>query len=188
MSVWDELRFGPERTLNLREALPTAAEAVRRADRWLREQQVRGAAEVLVVTGRGSHSIDGIAVLRESVAKLLTSLRKRGVVASHQEHNPGAFAVQLAPLRTLLEAPARGGDTRRVGTVPAFEGLDAETSDLLRQLAERSLDALGVAATPSRLRDEMHRHVAVLVPALPPSKQLDEQLRAAIRSALEQYD
>lgn len=188
MSVWDELRFGPDRTLNLRETLPTAANAVRRADNWLREQQVRGATEVLIVTGRGSHSIDGIAVLRSAIAKLLTSLRKRGVVASHQEHNPGAFAVQLAPLRTLLEAPAREGETRRVAKLLDFAGLEAETNDLLRQLAERSLHALGVVATTERLQDEMHRHLAVLVPALRSTATLDASLRAAIRALLEQYD
>ena len=43
----DEARFGSDRTLNLRASLPTAQEAVRRAEAWLRERQVAGATEVL---------------------------------------------------------------------------------------------------------------------------------------------
>jgi len=91
--AFDELRFGAQRTLNLRDGLPTAQEAVRRADAWLREQQVRGAEEVLIVTGRGTHSIGGVPVVRPAIEKLLFQLRRRGVIASHQEHNPGALAV-----------------------------------------------------------------------------------------------
>src|SRR5262245_46371615 len=107
MSAFDELRFGPQRTLNLREGLPASADAVRRAEAWLYEHQVRGTREVLIVTGRGSQSHDGTAVIRPAVEKLLHSLRRRGVVASHQLHNPGAFAVQLASVRSQIEAPPR---------------------------------------------------------------------------------
>jgi len=35
--AFDELRFGPLRTLNLRESLPTAQEARDRTERWNRE-------------------------------------------------------------------------------------------------------------------------------------------------------
>ena len=189
LSAFDERRFGPQRTLNLREHLPTGAEAVRRADAWLREQQVRGSKEVLIITGRGNQSVGGIPVIRPAIEKLLFALHRRGVVASHREHNPGAFAVELAPLRSLFEAPKR----RRDHSAPhskSFElpGFSRETTTLLRNLAERSLDALGVVATDARLEDEMHRHLRAIAPALTGDARMEEQLRAALRAALAEYD
>lgn len=184
MTVWDELRFGPERTLNLRENLPTTADAVRRAERWLREKQVQDAGEVLLITGRGAHSIDGIAAIRQAIAKLLGVLRRKGVVMTFQEHNPGAYAVQLAPIRTLLESSAATAITRPALSVA---GLDRQTNELLRELAERSLDALGVTATAARVEDEMHRHLRTLVPAIS-GPEVEASLRQAIRTALSEYD
>jgi hypothetical protein len=189
VSAFDELRFGPQRTLNLREHLPSAAMAVRRTEAWLREHQVRGSKEVLVITGRGNQSIGGVGVVRGAVEKLLFSLRRRGVIASHQEHNPGAFAVQLAPLRALVEAPARNRDrhtpsARRV----EIHGLSHETVDLLRQLAERSLHTLGVSADDATVGDEMHRHLSAIAPALPSSGRSEEHLRVALRAAIRDYD
>src|SRR5512142_2544312 len=84
--AFDEVRFGPSRTLNLRETLPTAAAATTRTESWLRQQQVERAGEVLIVTGRGNHSPEGVSVVRESVIRLLHSLKRRGVVAEHHEH------------------------------------------------------------------------------------------------------
>ena len=43
--AFDELRFGGQRTLNLRALQPTALQATQLAERWLREQQVLGAGE-----------------------------------------------------------------------------------------------------------------------------------------------
>ena len=189
MSASDELRFGPQRTLNLRENLPSAADAVRHADAWLREQQVRGSKEVLVITGRGSHSVGGIAVIRPAVEKLLFSLRRRGVVASHSDHNPGAYCVQLAPLRELIDAPSRRSERREPATSPiALHGLALETIGLLRDLAERSLEALGVSIDKTRIDDEMHRHLRVMAPALPAGAKMEEDLRQALRSAMSEYD
>lgn len=189
MNAFDELRFGPQRTLNLREHLPTSAEAVRRADAWLREQQVRGSKEVLVVTGRGNQSVGGIAVIRPAIEKLLFSLHRRGVVASHHEHNPGAFAVELAPLRSLADAPRRKGD-RDSPSSPGVElhGLARETTALLRVLAERSLDALGVSPDEARIADEMHRHLRVIAPGLPGGEKMEERLRSVLRAAIAEYD
>jgi hypothetical protein len=185
----DELRFGPQRTLNLRDNLPTAADAVRRAETWLREQQIQGSKEVLVVTGRGNQSFGGVAVIRAAVEKLLFSLRRRGVVASHSEHNPGAFAVQIAPIRSLIDAAPRRRD-RGAGRVRAlaFEGLSPESTRLLRDLAERSLDALGVDVTEERIADEMQRHLRVMVPALPGGDRTEPSLRDALRAAIAEYD
>ena len=189
MRALDELRFGPQRTLNLRDNLPTAAEAVRRAEAWLREQQVRGSAEVLVITGRGSQSVGGIAVIKAAVEKLLYSLRRRGIVASHREHNPGAFVVEMAPLRSLVEAPARrrerAADRRAVANL---SGLSHESLQLLRDLAARSLEALGVLATEEQLSDEMQRHLRAIAPGLPGGERMEAQLRVALKSAIADYD
>lgn len=189
MNTFDELRFGPQRTLNLREHLPTSAEAVRRADAWLREQQVRGSKEVLIITGRGNQSVGGIAVVRPAIEKLLFSLHRRGVVASHHEHNPGAFAVELAPLRSLVEAPLRKRDRDSVPSPSAeLHGLARETTGLLRVLAERSLDALGVSPDEAQIADEMQRHLRIIAPALPGGERMEEQLRSALRAAIAEYD
>jgi hypothetical protein len=189
VNAFDELRFGPQRTLNLRESLPTAAEAERRTEAWLREQQVRGGEEVLVITGRGNQSVGGVGVLHGAIEKLLFSLRRRGVVASHQEHNPGAFAVQLAPLRALADAPARRREHRpRSSATMAIHGLDADTVDLLRQLAEHSLDALGVSPEEGRIIDEMHRHLRLIAPGLASGEEMEDRLRAALRAAINEYE
>lgn len=182
----DELRFGPARTLNLRDSLPGAREAAERCENWLREQQIKGSAEVLIVTGRGSHSVGGVAVVKQAIDKLLFSLRRRGVVGGHVEHNPGAFAVTLAPLRALSEAAARRREPRRAGPGFAFEGLSPATIALLRDLAERSLDSLGVEPDRDRIRDEMHRHLRVLAPGL--GADVENDLHAALRRAIAEYD
>jgi Smr domain len=182
----DELRFGPSRTLNLRETLPSAREAVQRCETWLREQQIKGTAEVLIVTGRGSHSVGGVAVVKQAIDKLLFSLRRRGVVSGHVEHNPGAFAVTLAPLRSLSEAAARRREPRRESSGFAFDGLTPATIALLRDLAERSLDSLGVEADGDRVRDEMHRHLRVMAPGL--GADVEKDLDDALRRAIAEYD
>lgn len=184
----DELRYGPQRTLNLREHLPTATEAVRRAEAWLREQQVRGGKEVLIITGRGNQSPGGIAVIRPAIEKLLFVLHRRGVVAAHREHNPGAFAVELAPLRSLVDAPRRRRDSTASLATVELHGLARETTALLRALAERSLDALGVTPNEKRIDDEIHRHLSVLAPALPAGEPMEDRLRAALRAAIAEYD
>jgi hypothetical protein len=187
--VPDELRFGPQRTLNLREGLPAASEAVQRAELWLREQQVKGSREVLIITGRGAQSLGGIAVIRPAVEKLLFSLRRRGVVASHRDHNPGAFAVERAPLRALVEAPARRRETRPIHAAQKeIPGLSRETTRLLRDLAERSLDALGVASDEARIADEMQRHLGILAPSLTSGPRMEQQLREVLRATIAEYD
>lgn len=188
MSAIEELRFGAARTLNVRDSLPTAAEAVRRAEHFLREHQIRGSGEVLIITGRGNNSPDGIAVVRPAVEKLLFSLRRRGVVESHAPYNPGSFTVRLAPVRSLAEAPRRIGERDRPAPVPAVAGLSAETNTMLRRLAERSLDELGVQQDERTVTDEMHRHLRVLAPSLPGGAAMESALQAALARALEDYD
>lgn len=183
----DELRFGPARTLNLRESLPTAREAVRRCENWLREHQLKGSAEVLIITGRGSHSVGGVPVVKQAIDKLLFSLRRRGVVRAHVEHNPGAFAVTLAPLRALSEAAPRRREPWRESPLFSFEGLSAGAIALLRDLAERSLESLGVEPREDAIRDEMHRQLRALAPGLGGAN-VDHELLAALRRAIAEYD
>ena len=78
--AFDELRFGASRSLNLRAMQPTASQASTLADSWLRQQQVLGAEEALVITGRGNNSVDGYSPVREAIVKLLPSLRRRNVI------------------------------------------------------------------------------------------------------------
>lgn len=182
----DEVRFGAERTLNLRAMRPTVKAAEERAEAWLRERQVARAGEVLIITGRGARSWDGVSVVREAVAKLLASLRRRGVISDFGEHTVGSFVVRLAPLSALLAAPRRRGerppappaDTRELGA------LDPETRRMLRELALRSLDELGVESSRRFVESEMLRQFALLAPGVPAGPRREQRLRDAIVLAL----
>jgi hypothetical protein len=190
----DELRFGKTGTLNLRASLPSAAEAVKRAEAWLRMKQAEGAREVLIVTGRGNQSFARVPVVREAVRRLLSFLSTRGVVADHSEHSPGAFAVRLRPLSALV-ARSPGDKTAQVEPnvdPPTLDGLSVETRDQLRVLASGTLQSLGVRDPSAEfLRDEMVRQCAQLASLLPPVGTADARetlLRAAIARAIERLD
>ena len=188
--AFDEARFGGERTLNLRERLPTAEQAAERAELWLRERQVLGGGEVLLITGRGNGSADGVSVVREAVLRRVISLRRRNVVAEIQEHTPGSFVIRLAPMSALLEAPKRKRETMPAAPDPSvLRGLAPSTRSALRTLATRALDALGVHA-PSRefVSDEMVRQFAALAAGVPTGPEREARLEAAIRRALEEMD
>lgn len=191
----DELRFGRTGTLNLRASLPTAAEAVKRTEAWLRMKQAEGAREVLVVTGRGNQSVARVPVVREAVRRLLSFLSTRGVVAEHSEHSPGSFAVRLAP---LAEATARREVTttdvaETVAAPPTLDGLTDETRELLRRLATTTLSALGVRdPSPHFIRDEMVRQCSQLAASLPSAAasapDRERMLQSAIMRAIERAD
>jgi hypothetical protein len=187
--AFDEARFGPDRTLNLRAMLPTATEATQRASAWLRERQASGAAEVLIITGRGNGSEAGFSVVRAAVAKMLRLLKRQGVVDAIIEHSPGSFVATLAPLRRLWQGTRR---TATAGSDPpgrgALNGLDAETGRLLRALAEHSLETLGIRQTEAFLEREMATQFAALLRAVPPGDDRDERLREVIRRALDEDD
>lgn len=195
--AFDEARFGGERTLNLRESLPSAAEAVARAEAWLRQQQVQAAArkelpEVLIITGRGNNSEGGVSVVRSSIEGLLHRLKQRGVVAEHREHTPGSFVVTLAPVHELWSAPKRVREPQPAPPPvdpPSLQALDPETRRLLRHLAERSLEQLGVRGDRDRfIESEMLRQFSALTASLAAGVHREDRLRAAIRRALEEYD
>ena len=195
--AFDEARFGPSRTLNLRESLPTAAEAAVRTEAWLRQQQMQARdvdeAEVLIITGRGRNSPGGVSVVRSTVLSLLSRLKHAGVVGDHREHSPGSFVVALAPVRSLWDAPKRRRNAEVSPPAPpepaTLAVLDGDTRKLLRDLAERSLEMLGVRGDRDAfIEGEMLRQFGAIAASLPQGPRREERLRAALRVALEQYD
>ena len=184
----DEAAFGSERTLNLRELLPSAAEARTRTEAWLRTRQVMKPEEVLVITGRGNQSTGGIGVIRKEVLAMMPGLRRRGIVESWREHSPGSIVVKLAPTSALFAVAKRRRDAKPV--LPRDEGdlagLERETILMLRQLALRNLDALGVEHAESFVRQEMSTIFSALANALPAGERREETLRTSLRNALEE--
>ena len=189
--AFDEVRFGTQNTLNLRDTLPTAAAAEARTEAWLRQRQVDRAGEVLIVTGRGNQSEGGVPVVREAVQRLLLVLRRRGVVSGHREHTPGSFIVTLAPVQALWEAPRRNrgrGAAPLAATPPSLDELSAETRAMLRDLAERSLEGLGVKDTAGFVQGEMLRQFGAIAAAIGEGPDRETRLAAAIRAALDQHE
>lgn len=190
--AFDEARFGPGNTLDLRTSLPTASQAVRRAESWLRERQMAKAGEVLVVTGRGKGSPGGVAVVREAIRRLLATLKRKGVVSASGDHTPGSFVVTLAPIRALFETMprSRAPSTRVPPADPAELGaLAEETRAGLRRLAERSLEILGAPRTDRFVHDEMTRQFAVLSSAVEAGKSdRERRLLLLIAAAQDAFD
>jgi len=189
--AFDEVRFGTHRTLNLRETLPTGDAATARTDAWLRQQQVDRAGEVLIITGRGNGSADGVPVVREAVIRLLHVLKRRGVVQAHEEHTPGSFIVTLADVTALWESPRRNrgrGVAEPPTTPPSLDDLDAETRILLRNLAERALEGLGIKDTAAFLQGEMLKQFGAIAASVGDAPGRERRLRAAVRVALDQYE
>lgn len=188
--AFDEVRFGGQRTLNLRAMQPTALQATQLAERWLREQQVLGADEALVITGRGNNSVEGYSPVREAIVKLLPSLRRRNVIAGYAEHTAGSFVVTFAPVTSLFETPKRRREKPAPPPrPPSLQGLDDETVRQLRDLAAMSLAVLGLnAPTRAQLEDEMLRQFSVLSAALPAGADREALLQQAMLRAAEEYE
>jgi hypothetical protein len=135
-----------------------------------------------------------VSVVREAVIRLLHVLKRKGVVASHEEHTAGSFVVTLAPMHELLEAPRRLRDAARKAQTPAapappsLDALQPQTRDLLRDLASHALDHLGVHDREPFLEGEMLRQFSVLVAGIPNGVERERWLREAIRRAMEAYD
>jgi hypothetical protein len=192
--VWkafDEAAFGQKNTLNLRESLPTVADARFRAEAWLRERQVGGATDVLIITGRGNQSPNGISPVWEGIVALLPSLRRRGVVSEWKEHTSGSFVVRLGSISSLLDAPRRKRERGARDTTPdpeSLKALDSSTLSLLRKLAVRSLESLGVRDPTNFVDAEMLAKFNLLAGGISPGPEGEARLREAIAAALDQLD
>jgi hypothetical protein len=182
----DSVRFGDQNILNLRESLPSAADAASRAEQWLRQKQVEAVDEVLVITGRGNNSENGISPVREAIIRLIGSLRRRNVVEHYEEHTPGSFSIRLASIGAMIDAPRR---RREKGQKPANESLpelSTTSRRMLRDVAERALEGLGIKQTQDFLDAEMQRQLRAISAAVGTGPGHDERLRAALRAALDQ--
>jgi hypothetical protein len=188
--AFDEARFGPARTLNLRNTLPTAREAVARVEAWLRERQASRAGELLVITGRGNQSEGGISAVREAVVHLLASLRRRGVVEAVSEHTPGSFVVMPAPLRALRAAARRRREPeeRPLADPTALRALEPATRALLRDVARRAIEYLGVQEAAPFIEREMLAQFSVVAPGVPDGPDREARLRAALQALLLEFD
>ena len=188
--AFDEVRFGAERTLNLRLSLPTAQQAATRVESWLRQQQVQRADEVLIVTGRGNNSEGGVSVVREAAIRVFHELRRKGVIEGFAEHTPGSFVVSLAPMSAMLDAGKRRREHAPppAAAPPTLDALDDVTRDALRVLAERSLDALGMRERDPFLEAEMLRLFGKLAGSVPAGPERERRLRIAIETAMAEYD
>lgn len=186
----ERVRFGPLRTLNVRARMLTGEESAHRVELWLRSKQVELSGDVLVITGRGAGSLGGIPVVKEATRRVLNRLRRLGVVESYGEDTPGSFVVALAPLRSLLEAPARRRTPVKAPTRkgPNIQGLKADTRERLRYLASRAIDALGVKnASEGLIAGEMVRQFSMIARTAPTGVDADKWVDSAITRALREY-
>lgn len=189
--AFDEVRFGAARTLNLRLSLPTGAEAAARLGAWLRQHQVQQSEELLVITGRGNNSQDGIAVVREAAIRVLHELRRKGVVAAFVEHTPGSFVVTPAPVTAMFDTARRRREQAPPpppASPPTLVALREDTRALLRTLAERSLDALGVRERGPFVETEMLRLFGALAATAGSGPDREQRLTDAIRAAMSEDD
>lgn len=184
----DEAAFGAERTLNLRESLPSAADARARVEVWLKARQVTKPEEVLIITGRGNQSLGGVGVIRREILAMMPSLRRRGIVESWREHSPGSLVVKLAALSVLLSVGKRRRDNNLAEEKGSGEqvltGLEAETTRLLRALSIQNLELLGIEDTEDFIKTEMMRTFSAFASALPDGEGREEMLQSSIRNAI----
>lgn len=187
LRAFDDVRFGEANILNLRESLPSAADASRRAEQWLRQKQVESVAEVLVVTGRGNNSEGGVSPVREAVARLVSLLRRRNVIDHFEEHTPGSFSIRLASINSMVNAPRRRRDPSAKPEPPGpSKEIGPANRRLLRDIAERSLEGLGIKQTTEFLDAEMDKQFRAISAAVGPGPNREARLRAALRAALDQ--
>jgi hypothetical protein len=130
--------------------------------------------------------------VRDAVRKTLGTLKRRGVVATFGDHTPGSFIVTLAPVSMLLDAPRRNRDrderTAEPPTMHALSALEPSTQRLLRELAVRSLDALGAALPGHFIDAEMLRQFSLLAAGVAPGAGSEERLRSVIARAIDEID
>ncbi|HMA24707.1 MAG TPA: hypothetical protein VKP00_11950, partial [Gemmatimonadaceae bacterium] len=139
----------------------------------------------------GNQSEGGVSVVRDAVIRLLHVLKRRGVITGHEEHTPGSVVVTLAPLSALWESPRRNrgrGIAPPPATPPSLDDLDDETRTMLRNLAERALEGLGLKDTATFLQGEMLRQFGAIAATVGDAPGREARLRTAIRAALDQHE
>jgi hypothetical protein len=188
--AFDEMRFGADRTLNLRTHHPSREQAMRRAENWLRERQMSRAKEALVITGRGNNSPDGVSVVREAIVQLLASLRRRGVLADVVEHTPGSFVVTFAKLGAVRDAPQRARNPHEPPPPDpaALAALEPATRAVLRRLAQRAIEELGVEATAGFVEQEMVAQFGAAAAGVPEGPEREQRLRDVLDATLREFD
>jgi hypothetical protein len=114
------------------------------------------------------------------------------VIAAHREHSPGSFVVELAPVSSLWESPKRNRGRGVVAspppTPPSLESLDSDTRTMLRHLAERALEGLGVQDTSAFVHGEMLKQFSAIAATIGDAPGRDERFKRAVRAALDQYE
>jgi hypothetical protein len=91
----------------------------------------------------------------------------------------------------MLDAPRRKKDRGVSSELPsprALDALDSATVELLRRLAVRSLESLGVKDPTNFIESEMLAKFNLLAAGVTPGAESEERLRRAIASALDQLD
>ncbi len=148
------------------------------------------ATEALVITGRGNNSPDGVSVVRESIVQLFAALRRRGVISEVSEHTPGSFVVKFAKVGAVRDAPQRARNPLEpLPRDPAgLAALEPETRALLRRLAVRAIEELGVEVKPSFVEQEMLEQFAVAASGVPEGADREQRLRDALEASLHEYD
>ncbi len=188
--AFDELRFGAARTLNLRDGLPTVAQAETRVESWLRQQQAVGGGDVLVITGRGLGSLDGVGRVREAVLRRCMRLKRLNVVIGVREHGPGALVVTVAELRALVDAPRlRTGrkDPTPVAQPSELAALPEDIQVLLHTLADLTIQRLGVRdPNAGMIADEMRAQFSALAPSVTSAPDRMEALRLVAQRLLQE--
>ena len=150
-----------------------------------------GPADRMVLPMSREDIADYLALSVETVSRSLTQLKRRGVISRHEEHTPGSFVVVPAPLSALWESPRRKqgrGIAPPPATPPSLEDLDENTRVMLRNLAERALEGLGLKDTAAFLQGEMLRQFGAIAATIGDAPGREGRLRTAIRAALDQHE
>src|SRR5262249_40527516 len=106
-------------------------------------------------------------------------------------HSPGSFVVTLAPVSSLWESPQRNKGRGVVSTPaspPSLDELGEESRTLLRNLAERALEGLGIKDTEPFLQGEMLKQFGAIAATIRGGPGRENRLKLALRTALDQYE
>ena len=99
--------------------------------------------------------------------------------------------VTLAPVSALWESPSRNngrGVAPTPASPPSLDELDEESRTLLRNLAERALEGLGIKDTAQFLQGEMLKQFGAIAATIRHGGDRDNRLKVALRAALDQYE